>query len=133
MPTKQNRLSLADLLLIAEAVLAVPAEELHRLVPLGTAEAALAAPFATVGGTALYPDPVERAAICCSRIARARPFPEGNSQVGYECMLEMLARAGCDWPRLDAAAVALIVERLARHEVFEAEFVRWVRLRAGAS
>jgi hypothetical protein len=47
-------------------------------------------------------------------------------------MLEMLARAGRDWPRLDAAAVTLIVERLARREVSEAEFVRWVRLRTGA-
>lgn len=132
MPTKQNRLSLADLLLIAEAVLAVPAEELHRLIPLGAAEAALAAPFASVGGTELYPDPVDRAAICCSRMVRARPFPERNSQVGYECMLEMLARAGCEWPRLDAAAAALIVERLARREASEAEFVRWVRRRLGA-
>ena len=45
----------------------------------------------------------------------------------------MLARAGVHWPRLEAAAVTLIVDRLARKEISEEEFVRWVRLRAGAA
>lgn len=125
----QNRLALADLLLIAEAVLGVPAEQLQLIVPLRTAEAALAAPFLTVGGADFHPDPVDRAAICCSRIVRSRPFPSANAHIAYECMLEMLARAGIGWPRLDAEAVATIVEKLGHHEVSEEEFVRWVRVR----
>jgi prophage maintenance system killer protein len=127
-----NRLALADLLLIAEAVLGVPAEQLQWVVPLGAAEAALAAPFLTIGGTDFHPDPVDRAAICCSRIVRSRPFPSGNAHIAYECMLEMLARAGVGWPRLDPAAVATIVEKLGRHEISEEEFVRWIRVRTEA-
>jgi prophage maintenance system killer protein len=125
----QNRLDLIDLLLIAEAVLGVPAEQLHHALSLGVAEAALAAPFLTVGATDLYRDPAEQAAICCSRLVRSRPFPTGNTLVAYECMLEMLARSGIEWPHLDAGSVATIVEKLARHEVSEEEFVRWVKAR----
>lgn len=125
----QDRLDLIDLLLIAEAVLGVPAEQIQRSIPLGAAEAALAAPFLTLGATAFYPDPAERAAICCSRLARGSLFPSGNLEIAYECMQEMLARAGVGWPRLDAGAVATIVGKLARHDVSEEEFVSWVKAR----
>ncbi|HEY1853222.1 MAG TPA: hypothetical protein VGG40_01425 [Solirubrobacterales bacterium] len=126
----EDRLDLTDLLLIAEAELGVPAEQLQHCIPLGVAEAALAAPFLTVGGTRVYRDPVERAAICCSRIVRSRPFAASNAAIAYECMREMLGRAGVSWPRLEAAAISAIVEKLGRHEVSEEEFVRWVQMRA---
>lgn len=126
-----HRLELADFLLIAEAVLDVPAEQLARVVLIPSAESALAAPFATFGGIDFYPDPVERAAICCSRILRNHPFPDGNKRVGYECMREMLERHGIPWPRPreDAVEIATMVERLAGRGVTEPEFVAWVRAR----
>jgi death on curing protein len=126
-----HRLTLADLLLISEAVLGMPAEELARIVLIPGAESALAAPFATFGGVDFYPDPTEQAAICCSRILRNHPFPDGNKRVGYECMREMLERDGIPWPRPseDAVEIATMVERLAGREVSEQEFVRWVRAR----
>ncbi len=123
-----DRVTLADLLLIAEAVLSTPAERLARMVLLGPAESALAAPFATFAGIDFYPDPVERAAICCSRIIRNHPFPDGNKRVGYECMREMLERDGIEWPRPgDVEEIAGTIEALAAREVSEAEFVAWVR------
>jgi death-on-curing protein len=128
-----HRLTLADFLTIAEAVLGVRAEDLARTVLVPSAESALAAPFATFGDVDFYPDSVERAAICCSRILRNHPFPDGNKRVGYECMREMLERDGIPWPRPseDAEEIATMVERLAGREVSEGEFVRWVRVRTG--
>ena len=126
-----QRLHLADLLLIAEAVLNRPAEQLARVVLIPNAESALAAPFASFGGVDFYSDPAERAAICCSRIIRNHPFPDGNNRVGYECMREMLDRAGLPWPRPseDAEQIVAAVEALASREWAEDEFVHWVRTR----
>lgn len=127
----QERLGLGDLLLIAEAVLNSKAEELARIVLVSSAESALAAPYASFGGIDFYPDPVERAAICCSRIIRNSPFPDGNKRVGYECMREMLERDDLPWPRPseDAVEIAETVEALAARTLNEEEFVTWVRER----
>jgi prophage maintenance system killer protein len=126
-----SRLSLDHLLLIAEEVLGVPFDELQQTVCASTAEAALTAPFPGPGEVDLYPDPVVRAAICCSWIIRDRPFPVGNKRVGYECMLEMLARGGYPWPRPseDAEEIVVTLKRLEAGAIGEAEFVRWVRSR----
>jgi death on curing protein len=130
-----ERLEIADFLLIAEAVLDLRAERLARAARIPAAEAALAAPFASIDGIPFYADPVERAAICCSRIIRHNPLPDGNKRVGYECMREMLDRAGVAWPRPreDAAEIAEKIEGLASRRVSEPDFVRWVKLRARLS
>jgi death on curing protein len=127
----EERLGLGEFLLIAEAVLGTPAELLARTVLIPSAESALAAPFASFGGVDFYEDPVERAAICCSRIIRNHPFPDGNKRVGYECMREMLERGGVPWPRpsQDADEIAGTIERVAAREVSEREFVRWTKAR----
>jgi death-on-curing protein len=127
----EERLGLGEFLLIAEAVLGTPAELLARTVLIPSAESALAAPFASFGGVDFYEDPVERAAICCSRIIRNHPFPDGNKRVGYECMREMLERSGVPWPRpsQDADEIAGTIERVAAREVSEREFVRWTKAR----
>lgn len=126
-----DRLALADFLLIAEAVLETPAEDLVRTVLIGSAESALAAPFATFAGIVFYDEPVEQAAICCSRIIRNHPLPDGNKRVGYECMREMLERGGFPWPRPqeDAAYIATAVEALAGRKMSERNFVTWVKVR----
>jgi death-on-curing protein len=127
----EERLGLGEFLLIAEAVLGTPAELLARRVLIASAESALAAPFASFGGVDFYEIPVERAAICCSRIIRNHPFPDGNKRVGYECMREMLERDGIPWPRPseDVDEIAGTIEKLAAREVSEREFVAWVRVR----
>lgn len=126
-----DQLSFVDFLLIAEAVLAEPAEWLATTILVASAESALAAPFATFGGIDFYDDPAERAAICCSRIIRNHPFPDGNKRVAYECMREMLERDGLPWPRPseDAQEIGDMVEGLAAREVSEREFVAWVKKR----
>lgn len=126
-----ERLELAELLLIAEAVLGQPAEHLDRVIRHSGADSALAAPFASFDGIAFFDDPVERAAICCSRVIRNHPLPDGNKRVGYERMREMLERGGFPWPRpsRDAREIAGMVEGLAAKTVSERELVLWVRSR----
>lgn len=130
-----KRLEIAEFLLIAEAVLGVEAERLARRARLAAAEAALAAPFASIDGIPFYADPVERAAICCARIIRHNPLPDGNKRVAYECMRELLDRAGVAWPRPreDAAEIAEKIEGLAARRLSEPDFVRWAKLRARLS
>jgi death-on-curing protein len=125
------RLELADFLLIAEAVLGKPAEEIVYFTRIPELESALAAPFASFGGIDFYDDPVERAAICCSRIIRNHPLPDGNKRLGFECMREMLERAGVPWPRPseDAESIAATIEGLAAREISEGDFVRWMKAR----
>lgn len=130
-----KRLDLAEFLLIAEAVLGVEAQRLARAARLSAAEAALAAPFASIEGVPFYSDPVEQAAICCSRLIRNDPLLDGNKRVAYECMRELLDRAGVAWPRPreDAEEIAAKIAGLGTGRVSEPDFVRWVKLRVRLS
>jgi hypothetical protein len=129
----QNRLSLESFLLIAEAGLGVPYEELEQAVCVFRAETALAAPFVRIYGAYLFPDPVDQAAICATRLILTRPLPFGNRAVAYECMREMLVLAGCRWSRQgeEVAEVDGTLRRLEVGQVSYTEFVSWVRVRVG--
>ncbi len=128
-----ERLSIEDLLLIAEAVLEVPAERLARAARLGAAASALAAPFAAVGdhGPERYPALADKAAILCSRLVRNHPLPDGNKRVALLAMLELVARNRGGWtpPPGGQEEIAATIERLATRELSEARFVSWVRAR----
>jgi death-on-curing protein len=126
-----EKLELADFLVIAEAVLGIRAESLAHVVRVAGVESALAAPFASFGDVDFYDDPVERAAICCSRVIRNHPLPDGNKRLGYECMREMLERVDAPWPRPseDAEEIALTIDGLAAGSISERDFVAWVRRR----
>jgi len=117
--------------MIAEAVLEEPAEHLQREASIPRAQAALADAFASFGGVYFYPDPVQRAAICCSRIIRHCPFPHRNNWIAYECMREVLEREGFSWAQSpgDAAAISAMVEALAVGTLSEEKFVSWARSR----
>ena len=56
-------LHLADYLMIAEAVLGVPAERIADFNRIGLADSALAAPQAGFGGVEAYPDFATKAAV----------------------------------------------------------------------
>jgi death-on-curing protein len=76
-------LDLADYLLIAEAVLGVPAETIARWPGVGLAESALHAPAMGFGGVEFYPKVIDKAAVLCARLARNHPLPDGNKRVAY--------------------------------------------------
>lgn len=125
-----QRIELADFLLIAEAVLGVPAGALlwaRGAASISLAESALAAPFAGFGEVEFYPDPLEKAAILCSRIVRNHPLYDGNKRVGYLCMREFMARNGIEWRRPGDDETAQTIEDLAAGTLSEDDWVGWVR------
>jgi hypothetical protein len=121
-------LAIADLLLIAQRELGVLAERLKDRISLPDAIVALHAPFPDPGEIDLYPHPVEKAAICCSRILRAHLFEDCNKRIAFESMCEMLARAGRPWPWVpsEMEEIATTMTRLQAGTIGEGEFVAWV-------
>lgn len=124
-----ERLVVGQVLLIAEDVLGEPAERLHATISLWRIEAALAAPFVILGGTEVYPDPLERAAICGALLVRNRPFPRGNKQIAYLVMREMLERGGVPWPLSGQSQGEFedLLAELERGRLSEEEFVAWMK------
>lgn len=120
-------LSLADFLLIAEAVIDVDAQRIARLPGIAGAESALAAPNAGFGDVELYPELHKKAAILCSRIIRNHPLPDGNKRVAYVCMIEFVRRNGAEWaPVASLDERAETIERLAAGVLTEDGFAAWV-------
>lgn len=123
-----KRLELEDFLLIAEAVLGVPAEALRHATKTGLAEAALAAPFASYDGVARYRTLGERAAVLCARIVANHPLPDGNKRVALLLMDLYLEENG--W-RITATQpeVARAIEDLAARKNTEDYFHTWLTSR----
>lgn len=119
-----ERLTVEDLLLIAEAVLGVPGERLARAARLDVARAALAA-------ADRRPQLPEQAATLCHRLIRDRPLPCGNAPVALLAMLEVISRNHGVWtsPEGGERETAVTLERLASGRLSEADFAAWVRAR----
>jgi prophage maintenance system killer protein len=129
-----ERLTVEDLLLIAEAALGAPAEQLARDARLATAAAALAAPFALERGRERHPRLADKAAVLCARLVRDRPFPRGNAAVALLAMLELVERNHGVWtpPPGGQRELAATIERLADGELSDVTFAAWVRARVTA-
>lgn len=123
-------LDLADFLLIAEAVLDIPAEDVAHAARLDLAESALHAPAAEYGGVEFYTDLAAKTAVLASRIIRNHPLPDGNKRVGYLCALEFVARNGGMWsqPAEDPEGdeTVAVIEGVAAGEVDEERLRAWV-------
>jgi death on curing protein len=126
-----RRLELEDFLLIAEAVLGVPAEALRHATKIGLAEAALAAPFASYDGVARYRTLGERAAVLCARIVANHPLPDGNKRVALIAMRELIERNGGRWtpPPGGPHETAETIEQLAAGALAYERFAAWVGAR----
>jgi death-on-curing protein len=120
-------LDLADYLLIAEAVIGVPAEQIARWPGIGLAESALHAPGASFEGVELYPDVLDKAAVLCVRLARNHPLPDGNERVAYLVLLEFLARNDIEWAPPSVDATVATIEQVAAGTISERELADWLR------
>jgi death-on-curing protein len=125
-------LDLADYLLIAEAVLGIPAEQIARWPGIGLADSALHAPAASFEAVELYPDVIDKAAVLCVRLARNHPLPDGNKRVAYLAMIEFLARNGVEWMPPSLNETAATIESVAAGTIPEHELADWLR-RTGPS
>lgn len=119
-----ERLTVEDLLLIAEVVLDVPGEQLARAARLDALRAALSA----ADRERTLPS---CAATLCRRLVRDRPLPFGNKPVGLLAMLELVSRNHGIWLPPDGGdrETAATLERLAAGRLGEADFAAWVRAR----
>ena len=126
-------LDLADYLLIAEAVLGIPAETIARWPGIGLAESALHAPAMGFGGVEFYPDLFDKAAVLCVRLARNHPLPDGNKRVAYLALLEFLARNRVDWAPPPVEETVATIEGIAAGRLSERDLAAWLRAPRGAS
>ena len=124
-------LDLADYLLIAEAVIGMPAEAIARWPGIGLADSALHAPAASFEDVELYPDVIDKAAVLCVRLARNHPLPDGNKRVAYLAMLEFLARNEVEWRPPSVDETVETIEAVAAGRVSERELADWLRATAG--
>ena len=90
-------LELADFLLIAEAVLEIPAKKIAEDSILHLADSALYAPMAAFGGTEAYPDFATKAAVLCAHLVKNHPLKDGNAPVALVATIEFCQRNGHPW------------------------------------
>ncbi len=90
-------LELADFLLIAESVLAIPAKRVAEDSNLHLADSALHAPLAAFAGTEAYPDFATKAAVLCAHLVKNHPLKDGNTPVALIATIEFCLRNGHPW------------------------------------
>jgi death-on-curing protein len=124
-------LGLADFLLIAEAVLDVPAEVLALSTNLHLADSALNAPAASFAGTELYTPFAKKAAVLCARLCNNHALLDGNKRVAYEALREFVARNGYGWSDPpsddpDGDETVKLMWQLAAGRLSEDELASWI-------
>ncbi|MGN6253934.1 MAG: hypothetical protein ACTHK6_13245 [Solirubrobacterales bacterium] len=121
---------IGDMLLVAEAQLTIPAQELLHITNLDS-NRALAALFAAFDEADPPPSLVEIAAMCAAWIVRHRPFPSDNQKIAYRFMCAMLDDAEEPWEvsQEDAFVIPAVFKALEAGTISEAEFVDWACLR----
>ncbi len=118
-------LSLAEALVIAEAVTGINPAALAKGASTALLDSALHAPQAAFAGQEFYPDFIDKAAVLVVHVARNHPLPDGNKRLAWGCLAMFCAlnghalRVGPD----DAVNQMLAV---AAGEVHEAGMARWL-------
>ncbi len=131
-------LELADFLLIAEAVLQMPAREIARDSSLNLADSALHAPRARFVGEDFYPDFPTKAAVLGAHLVKNHPLRDGNVQVALVATIEFCERNGFHWSLPpgdeDGQATADVFLGLAAAPISEAligQLAEWIADRIG--
>jgi death-on-curing protein len=94
----------------------------------GLLESALAAPFQTFDGEALYPTVQQRAALLGFGLVANHPFLDGNKRTGAHAMLVMLAMNGIE-PQYTQKELYEVILKVAAGEAGFDELFEWVLAR----
>lgn len=121
--------TLDDFVDLASVVLGASEQAIRRLPRLPLAASAIAAPFASFGGTGAYPSLIEQAAVLIMHLAQNHPLPDGNKRVSFLLTVRFLAANGVDWREPDVNDDAGTVERIAAGTADRAEAVAWIERR----
>ena len=121
-------LELADYLLIAEAILNTPAEELARLKRIGLADSALQAPAAGSADVEVYSDFATKTAVLVWHLVKNHPLPDGNKRVAFIAMVEFVERNGWEWLRSpdDPGETDGIIRSVADGSMSKTDLSSWV-------
>lgn len=121
-------MELGDYLLIAEAILEIPAETLARLPRLDLAESALNAPSAGFGEVEAYPEFKVKVAVLGWHLVKNHPLPDGNKRTAFLAMVDFAARNGRAWVRSsrDPEETDEVIRGVAAGLTDENEFRAWV-------
>lgn len=87
-------LTLAEALIIGEAVTGIEAAVLARVCRLELLDSALHAPQAGFGETEFYPEFLDKAAVLAVRIAKNHPLPDGNKRLAWQALTMFCALNG---------------------------------------
>jgi death-on-curing protein len=133
-------LELADFLLIAEAVLEIPAKKIAEESSLHLADSALYAPMAAFAGTEAYPDFATKAAVLCAHLVKNHPLKDGNAPVALIATIEFCQRNGHPWSPPegdeDGEVTAARLTALAAEPLTEAmveDLAAWIDERMGSN
>jgi death on curing protein len=124
-------LTLAEALVVAEAVTGLDTATLVKVVDLGLLDSALHAPQAGFAGHELYPTFVDKAAVLAVRIARNHPLPDGNTRLAWGCLTLFCALNGHDLVATTDDAVAQVLA-VAAGQVDEPTVAAWITERITA-
>jgi death-on-curing protein len=118
-------LSLAEALVVAEAVTGLDLTTLSRSPRIDLLDSALHAPQASFGGQELYPGFIDKAAVLAVRIAKNHPLLDGNKRLAWGCLVMFLMLNGhqLEVPADDAVSTMLAV---ASGECDEAGMALWL-------
>jgi death-on-curing protein len=121
-------ISLAQALVIAEAVTGIDHVVLAKGAGVGLLDSALHAPQASFSGHEMYPDFVDKAAVLAVRIARNHPLPDGNKRLAWGCLTMFCLLNGRDLCVETDDAVDQMLG-VAAGEIDEACMADWLAIR----
>ncbi len=121
-------LTLAEALVIAEAVTGLEIRTLIRAARLDLLDSALHAPRAGFGDEDFYPDLLRKAAVLVVRVARNHPLPDGNKRLAWQALTMFLALNGTRLEVPVADAVEAMLE-IAAGEWDVERTAEWLRRR----
>lgn len=125
-------LTLAEALIIAEAVTGIEVRTLTNASRIDLLDSALHAPQAGFGDEEFYPSLIEKAAVLAVRIARNHPLPDGNKRLAWQSLRVFLAVNGVDLDAEVDDAVALMLA-VAAGKADEDAVIVWLRDRVDES
>lgn len=118
-------LSLAEALVVAEAVTGIDAIILIRGPRIDLLDSALHAPQAEFGDQELYPELIDKAAVLAVRIAKNHPLLDGNKRLAWGCLNMFLILNGHQLEVSVEEAVSIMLG-VAAGEVDESAMAAWL-------
>ena len=123
-----RHLTLAEALVIAEAVTGIDHAVLAMAAGVGLLDSALHAPQAGFGGYERYPAFADKAAVLTVRIARNHPLPDGNKRLAWGCLTMFCLLNGRDL-KVDADDAVNQMFGVAAGEIDEVAMAEWLSTR----